>query len=895
MFSQLWIDVRTRLAALFARRRLYARADEELQFHLAMREQRFAESGVPLGEAHARARRELGNPTVLAEQALDSWRYSFVDTLIQDVRYGLRTMCRNPGFTLAAILSLSLGIGANTAVFSLMDTVMVRMLPVHAPERLVIFAHRGDGEASIGSNYPLFETLRKQSKSFLDVLAFWALPMKVRVSGETISVDGQYVTPNYFSGLGVRPILGRAFSEADAQDAVAVIGYGLWKRSFAGSADVLGKAIIVNGAPLTIIGVHPPEFFGVRPGSSIEISVPIGLQRRISPEFGDRRAMREGTWGLCIVGRLRDGVSVESARAEAEVLVRPWVQEVIHPELSGRRGSWERVELLPGGSGLDTLRRQFSKPLRVLMGIVALVLLIACANIANLLLARSASRRREIALRASIGAGRFRIVRQLLTEAIVLAMLGGFAGLFLAIWAARLLVVFLSTGHQILALNVNPDLRVLTFTLTISLVTAIAFGLAPAFRATSLDLIASLKEHSACQRSAMRGGTLRKLLVAGQVSLSLLLLIGASLFLRSLINIRGLDPGFNQERLLLVTFDPIGTGYRGERLSAFYRQVLERITTVPGVRSASLSSLEPLSGDDATRLFNTPDYTPRSTDDQVVRVNSVSQHYFETMGIPVIEGRPFSSADGSGSAKVAILSQAAVRQYFGNRSAVGAIFRLGRDSAGPPIEIVGVAGDSKQKDLRDQPSRMLYFPFDQAPQPYVAAEVRAAGDVAGVIASLRQAVVAVNSEIPLTSIKTVRDQVDAALVQERLLATLSSLFGLLALLLASVGLYGVMSYIVTMRTSEIGIRMALGADRLSIIGTVLSEAGLLAAAGVAVGILSAIGVTRTIAKMLFGLTPTDPLAYLIASVTLLVVAASAAFIPARRASRIDPISALREE
>ena len=290
MFSQLWIDVRTRLAALFARRRLYARADEELQFHLAMREQRLVESGVPAGEAHARARRELGNPTVLAEQTLDSWRYSFMDTLIQDVRYGLRTMRRNPGFTLAAILSLSLGIGANTAVFSLMDTVMLRMLPVQNPERLVIFAHRGDGEASTGSNYPLYETLRKQSKSFLDVLALWALPMKVRAGGETISVDGQYVTPNYFSGLGVQPILGRTFSEADSEEAVAVISYGLWKRSFAGSTDVLGKTVTVNGVPLTIIGVHPPEFFGVSPGSSIEVSVPIGLQRRISPDFGDRRA-----------------------------------------------------------------------------------------------------------------------------------------------------------------------------------------------------------------------------------------------------------------------------------------------------------------------------------------------------------------------------------------------------------------------------------------------------------------------------------------------------------------------------------------------------------------------------------------------------------------------------
>jgi predicted permease len=884
-----------RIRSLWNWGRKESELDEEVRFHLSEEMEERAAAGLTPDQARAAAAKDFGNASLVREAMRQVWGWGSGERLIQDVRYGLRTMRRNPGFSLAAILSLSLGIGANTAVFSLMDAVMLRMLPVHNPERLVIFAHRGDGEPSTGSNYPLYETLRTQSNSFQGALAFWAIGMKLRSGSATASVDGQFVTPNYFSVLGVQPILGRTFSEADSEEAVAVISHRLWKRSFAGSTDVLGKTVTVNGVPLTIIGVHPPEFFGVRPGGSIEVSVPLGLQRRISPEFEDRRAVRGGTWDLCIVGRLRDGVSVESARAEAEVLVRPWVQEVVRPELSGRRGSWERVELLPGGSGLDTLRRQFSKPLRVLMGVVGLVLLIACANIANLLLARSASRRREIALRVSIGAGRFRLVRQLLTESIVLAALGGIVGLFLAIWAARLLVAFLSTGGGLLVLNVNPDLRVLTFTLAISLVTAIVFGLAPALRATSLELSASLKEHSAGQGSVMRGGTLRRLLVAGQVGLSLLLLIGASLFLRSLINIRGLDPGFNPDQLLLVNFDPSGTGYRGDRLSAYYRQVLERITSLPGVRSASLSSLKPLSGDDSERFFNASDYTPRSTDDQVVKVNSISPRYFETMGIPVVEGRQFSNSDSSGSAKVAILNQAAARQYFGNRSAVGAIFRLGRDSVGPPIEVVGVVRDSKQKDLRDQPPRMVYFPLDQVPQPHTVAEVRTAGDVSGVVAGLRQAIVAVNSEIPVKSIKTVREQVNAGLVQERLLATLSSVFGLLALLLASIGLYGVISYTVTMRTSEIGIRMALGAHRLSIITTVLREAGILVCAGVAVGVLAAIGVTRVLGKMLFGLTPTDPLAFLIASVTLLAVAGSAAFIPARRASRIDPIAALREE
>jgi macrolide transport system ATP-binding/permease protein len=425
--------------------------DEEIEFHLSEEADERTAAGLTADQARVAANRDFGNASLIREVTREMWGWGFAERLIQDVRYGLRTMRRNPGFSLAVILSLALGIGANTAVFSLMDAVMLRRLPVSDPDRLVVFAHRGDGEASTGSNYPIYETLRR-SRSFQDVIAFWPLPMKLRLRSVTSSIDGQYVTPNYFSVLGVQPILGRVFSETDVGDDVVVISYGLWKRSFGGSTEVIGQAVIVNGVPLTIIGVHPPEFFGVQPGSSVDLSVPLGLQRRMSPEFGDRLAERGGTWGLCIIARLRNGISSESARAESEVLIKPWVEEVVLPE-SGRLGSWARIELLEASAGLDTLRRQFSRPLRVLMTVVALVLLIVCANIANLLLARSACRRREIALRASIGAGRFRLVRQLLTESIVLATLGGIAGLFLAIWAARLLVAFLSTGGRPLVLD----------------------------------------------------------------------------------------------------------------------------------------------------------------------------------------------------------------------------------------------------------------------------------------------------------------------------------------------------------------------------------------------------------------------------------------------------------
>ncbi|HEY7502321.1 MAG TPA: ABC transporter permease [Vicinamibacterales bacterium] len=888
------------LRELYARLRAAARwkrnesdLDDEIQFHLSEEVDEQVEAGLTPKEARFAAARDFGNVTLVREAARDVWGWAFVERLVQDVRYTFRTMRRHPAFSLAVILSLALGIGANAAVFSLMNAVMLRSLPVVEPERLAIFAHQGAGDPQTGSNYPIYETLSREGRSFAGVLGFWQMPMKLRVGGATFSLDGQYVTPNYFSVLGVRPALGRMLSDADAASDVAVISDTLWTQRFGAAPDVIGRAVVVNGVPVTVVGVHPPEFFGLRPGSSIDISVPLALQRRMAPEFGDRLALREGTWGLCIVARLRDGVSREAAGVEAEALIRPWVKEVGMAQ-SSRFGSWARIGLLDARSGLDTLRRQFSRPLWLLMAVVVMVLVIACANIANLLLARSASRRREIALRASIGAGRSRLVRQLFTESFVLAAIGGLAGLLLATWAARLLVVFLSGGTR-LVLDVDPDVRVLSFAAAITFGTAIVCGLAPAFRATKLELNASLKEHAATVASDVRGGRLRRLLVAGQVAVSLLVLIVASLFLRSLTNIRAVDPGFDGDRLFVVSFDRFGTGYRGERLTAFYKQSLERIAAIPGVQAASLSSVTPVSGDESTRAFNTPGYTGSAPDDHVVRINAVSPRYFETMRIPVAEGRAFSDRDDAKSPNVAIVSRSTARHYFGERSAIGATFRLGRDAVGPPIEIVGVVGDTRQADLREAPVRMVYFPLEQVQQSDIVIEVRAAGRMVGVVDSIRGAVAAVSSDVPIESIKTIAERVDDVLVQERLVAILSSLFGLLALLLASLGLYGVVNYAVTLRTGEIGIRMALGADRSSVARMILRDAGLVVAVGLLLGVIAALALARTLADMLFGLEPVDAGAYLIATATLLVVAAIAAFIPARRASMIDPVLALRDQ
>ena len=819
--------------------------------------------------------------------------------MLNDLRFALRQLRKNPGFTSVVILSLALGIGANTTIFSLIDAVLLKLLPVKDPKQLVVFAHRDTGLPSTGSNYPLYKTLRDGSQSFAGCFAFWPLDFSARSGAETEPARGQYVTPNYFSVLGVQPILGRVFSESDDAESVAIISHGWWQRKFGSSRDVVGKTLVVNGTPLTVIGVTPPEFFGLQVGNAMEISMPLGIQPRVSPEFGDRREMREGTWGLCIMGRLKPGIELERARAEAEVLVRPWVEDVVLRE-GGKMGSWARIELLPGSTGLDALRRQFSKPLRVLMAIVGMVLLIACANVANLLTARSVARQKEIAVRQAIGAGRARLIRQFLTESILLATAGGAAGLWLALWGGNLLVRFISTGGGVpIQLELVPDWRVLGFTAGVSVLTGILFGLAPALRGTSLDLTPTLKEGASSLARNSPRWRWGKMLVSIQVALSLTLLVGAALFVMSLMKIRSVDGGFRVENLLLVTFDTSGTGSSGpefrKRLAAFYGEALERASGLPGVQVASMSSLGPMSGDDSTRPLFVPGFEARTRDDQAVHLNSIGTRFFETMGIALLRGREFTPADDGIAPKVAILNETAARLYFPEVDPVGQIVHMSWDSQGPPMQVVGVVRDSKRQDLRQPAPRMLYLPFLQYNQPYMTLEIRTAGDPSAVASSVRQAFREINRDIPVREIKTMQTQIDQGLVQERLVATLSSFFGFLALLLSAIGFYGTLSYAVTRRTSEIGIRMALGARQADVLWLVLREATVLVLCGAVVGLLAATAMSHLISSMLFGLTPSDPLALSIATSVLLAVALLSAWLPARRASKVDPMVALRYE
>jgi len=819
--------------------------------------------------------------------------------MLNDLRFALRQLRKNPGFTAVVILSLALGVGANTTIFSLIDAVLLKLLPVKDPKQLVVFAHRDMGLPSTGSNYPLYQTLRDRSQSFAGCFSFWAIEFRATPSGgEGEPVRGQYVTPNYFSVLGVQPILGRALSGTDDNEPVAVISYGWWQRKFAGSHEVVGKTIIVNGTSLTVIGVAPPEFFGLQVGSPMEISMPLGIQPRVSPEFGDRREMREGTFGLCIVGRLKPDVELERARSEAEVLVRPWVEDVVIRN-GGKMGSWARIELLRGSTGLDALRRRFSKPLQVLMAIVGMVLLIACANVANLLAARSVTRQKEIAVRQAIGAGRARLIRQLLTESVLLAMAGGFGGLWLALWGGNLLVRFISTGGAPIELELTPDWRALAFTASVSVLTGILFGLAPALRGTSLDLAPTLKDGISTRAGTGARWHWAKILVSAQVALSLTLLVGATLFVMSLRKSRSVDGGFRVENLLLVTFDTSGAGSSGsefrKRLATFYSEVPERANGLPGVRVASMSSLGPMSGDDSTRPIFVPGFQTRSRDDQAVHLNSIGARYFETMGITLLRGREFTPADDANAPKVAVLNDTAARFYFPGADPLGQIVHMSWDSQSPPMQVVGVVRDSKRQDLRQPVPRMLYLPYLQYNQPYMTLEIRTAADPTAVASSVRQAFRQANRSLPVREIKTMRTQIDQGLVQERLVATLSSFFGILALLLAAIGLYGTLSYAVTRRTSEIGIRMALGARKNDVLWLVLREATVLVLCGAGAGLAAATAINRLISSMLFGLTPSDPMALLIATSVLLAVALLAAWLPARRASKVDPMVALRYE
>lgn len=834
---------------------------------------------------------------------------SFFETAWQDVRYGMRTLAKTPAPTFVVIASLTLGIGANAAIFSLIDAALLKMLPVSKPQQLVQFKNI---RPSFGENspfsYPAFKEFRDRNQVFSGVLAFRNLEFNidVEVNGEGGVAKGQMVSGGYFPTLGVNAAIGRTIEPQDETRAsrVAVISYNYWQNRFGADRSVIGKTIRINNSPFTIIGVAPPEFFGVQPGNPIDVSVPLTTIEQVNPGLARARTRLDiltapfRTW-LNIMGRLKPGVSEEKASANLQPLFHEAMLDAV-TGLSGmpfdspaaRRSFLSSdFRLESGGQGLAALRQKYSKPLWILIAITGLLLLVTCANVANLMLARANARQKEIAVRLTVGAGRLRLIRQFLTESVLLAISGGALGLAVALWASRSLLVAMSHAGTPLSLSVKPDTTVLGFTFLVSVFTALLFGLAPAFRAARIG-IESIRTHG----QSIGRSKLGRMLIVFQIAVSLVLMIGAGLLMRTLENLKDFYPGFNKQSVLLFSIDPGAIGYKPDQLIPLDKLLLSRITGISGVRSATFSFFSPLSPHGSTNA-RIEGSTPRSLKaTEPVGINVVGPNYFTTLQTPALSGRDFSDDDQGGRAKVAIVNEAMAHHYFGDSSPIGRHISVpdwNGDSSW--LTIVGLMRDTKDRDLRESPTPMIYLPLFQSVVGAVTFEVRTALDPHRMANPILQAVKATDSRLPVSDVKTLTDQVDQSLIQERLIALLSSLFGLLALLLAGVGLYGLMTYAVNRRTGEIGIRMAVGARRVQIAAMILRETVQLVLIGLGIGIPTALVVSRLIEGELYGLKSNDPITLSIAISVLTTTAVFAAYLPARRASSVEPMKTLRTE
>jgi len=805
-------------------------------------------------------------------------------------------------------MSLALGIGANTAIFSLTDQLLLRMLPVKKPEQLVLLSavgrHYGNNMGWNRISYPMYTDFRDGNQVFSGMFCLRETSMSLSYEGRTERVSGEFVSGNYFPVLGVTAAIGRLFTADDDKfqggHPYAVISYGYWLRRFGADRGVIGRKVVVNAIPLTIIGVSQAGFSGTDPGSAPEVRVPVMMSGKLENylDLNDRRSR----W-VTVFGRMKPGVTLAVSKASLQpIFHRVLDMEVKQAAFAKAAPEMKQaflrmsMDVLPAANGRSNLRRQFSKPLLVLMATVALVLLIACANVANLLIARAAARQKEIAVRLALGASRFRIISQLLVESLLLSIIGGLAGLALAIWMDRTLVSFLPPSTVPLNISSSPDTRILLFNLGISVLTGVLFGLVPALQATSPDVAPTLKD----QAGSVSGGAsvlLRKTLVAAQVALSLLLLIGAGLFIRSLQNLKDLDPGFHTSNLIAFKMDPTLNGYKTDRTIEFYRRLQERLTGVPGVQSASLAVVPVLEGDEWDSWVTIDTYRPKQGELPDPHMNFVSVGHFQTLAIPLLAGRDFRPTDTQSAPHVAIVNETFSKKYFGGLNAVGHHFGMGIDpGTKTDITIIAVAHDTKYETMRDEIPPEVYRPYGQVDfASGMTAYVRTARDPNQMFSTIRRVAQELDPNLPVFDMTTLEKRLDDSLVTERLVATLSSSFGFLATVLAAIGLYGVMAYSVERRTREIGIRMAIGALTSDVLWLVLKEVLLLLAIGIAVALPTALMVTRFVRTQLYGIQPSDPVSIALATLGIAVVAALAGYLPARRATRIDPIRALRYE
>lgn len=893
-------DLLYRLRALFQRRKLEDDLDEELRFHFDHNVEKLKRSGLDEHEARRQARLALGGVDQLKEECREARGVAMIENLWQDFSYACRVLRKSPGFTLAVSFSLALGIGANTAIFSLLDAVMWRLLPVERPAELQLLTHGQGSSFEGGFTYGQLRSMRRENRVLQDVAGWSSARINISVDGgNEPAIPGQMVTGNYFSVLGVRALAGRTIGREDDLvpngHPVVMLSHAYWNRRFGLAPTAIGRTVTLSGQPFTIIGITPPEFFGLEVGSAPDVFVPMMMQPTVVPS-SENLLVNPGqylTW-VQVFGRLNPGLRPAQVAAQLE---GPFRQEI--PK-GGKFSSMEkeRLQVAPAAAGLSELRNQFSEPLFLLMGLVGIVLLIACANTANLLLARAAARQPEFAMRVALGAPRGRLISQLLVESVVLSAIGGVLGLLLANWATRLLVAYLSSGRSPIVLDLNPNVRILAFTAGVSILTGILFGLMPAIRATRVAGGPSLGTLSGTARGSVSGLGSGRVLAVVQVALSLVLLVGAGLFVRSLQNVNRQDGGFARDSVLVVRVEPKGSNQRNAegalaRLDRTYRDLIGRVETIPGVKAVGMAQFTPTTPRGANAQFTLPS-------GEVLRAFApmVYPSFFAASGIAMAAGRDFHSSDlGENSALVAVVNETFARKAFAKENPIGKRIALGTEA----YEIIGVVKDSRYLNPRDETVPTVYEPFLQfgTGRGQMALYVRVEAGAQAVVPQLREAIQNIDRELPMFEIQTLAEEMDAVLVRERLMATLSGLFSLLATLLAAVGLYGLFAFAVVQRTREIGIRMALGAQGGDVVWAVMREVLILALAGAAIGIPAALLCARLasaqISGLLFGLRPSDPLTIAAATLGLLFTAALAGFLPALKAARVDPLRALRSE
>ena len=829
-----------------------------------------------------------------------------LDALLRDLRFALRLMRQTPMVSLVAMLSLALGIGANVAIFSLVNALMLKTLPIHEPERLVLIGQppREPGQQpSLAFTNPQWEYLRDHQDFFSGVAAQGGARFNLNAGGEARPVAGMFVSGHFFDVLGVTPVVGRAFTAEDDQrrggphGPVAVLSYGFWQREYGGDRDVVGRAIYLDGHAFTIVGVAPPEFYGLEVGRTFDVAVPLGTEPII--RGAESSLDRRSTWWLRLIARLTPGQTAEQADARLAAF-HPSLREGTMPQ------DWrpkdqetyiaQAFKAIPGGNGLSNLRTRYSRPLFVLLGIVALVLLIACANMANLLLAQSTARQRELAIRLSLGASRWQVARQLLLESLLLSFIGAAAGVMLAIWASQGLVQLLSTRNALVTLDLALDWRVLGFTTLVGVLTGLLFGVAPAFRATGLTPALALRDHS---RGVVSGGARINVghgLVALQVAISFVLVLGASLFVRTLVDLTAQEMGFTHDGVLLANIDLRRTGATDKERPALFERLRDAIATAPGVEGAAIAVVTPISNNVWNNLITVPGYDAPERD-RVAHFNRVTPDFFRVMGTPVLAGRDISATDRAGAGKVALVNEAFAAKFFKGQNPLGKTFTIGlpgRPDTGN-YEIVGLVANAKYASLREPAPPTMYTAWGQADTASSSATItlRVNGSANAFRATALSAITGVHKEA-VVNFRTFEEDINAALIQERLVASLSAFFGVLALLLAAIGLYGVMSYSVARRRNEIGIRMALGAAPQKVMRLVLTNVALVTVIGLVVGIALAVGTGQFVNTLLFGLVANDMTMVVIAAVTLGAAAGLAGYMPARRAARVDPMAALRE-